>query len=243
MNISAKLPTEKFDGPRYTLVAWCRGHEVLFYREFGSYQGEWAMISYCNEEYYVWKGSYGSCSGCDLYEAEMSGDEIFADEKTRKFAEDYAPFLEVPARTMRALAAQGWEAVGRILPANIRAESLDGYDWDSLAKDVTLSAKLKEALPLSLADVLEASDQELKQRALKLYGYERFCADADAKVLDDAGENRLLAIGDIKLLSLKDSSTPRHYLLRVPDTIKSVHEGVAWTFDVPSNLYAPLIET
>lgn len=243
MNTSAKLPIEKFDGPRYSVVAWCRGHEILFYREFGSYQGEWAMISYCDGEYYVWKGYYGSCSGCDAYEAEMNGDVFAADAQTVKFASEYHPFLEVPASTMRNLAEKGWKAVSRILPANIRAESIDGYDWDSLARDVTLSAKLKESLPISLPDVLEANDQEIKQRALREYGYERFVIDSKAQTLDTRGEDRLLGIGDIKLLSLKDSTTDRRYLLRVPPEINGVREGVAWTFNMREQEYAPLVET
>lgn len=248
MNISVKLPTEKFDGPRYSIVAWCRGHEILFYREFGSYQGDWAMVSYCDGEYYVWKGYYGSCSGCDAYEADMGsdmgyGDHMASGEGTQKFAKDYTPFLEVPASTMRNLATQGWKSVGQILPANIRAETIDGYDWDALAKDVALIAKLKESLPISSTDVLEAGDQEIKQRALKTYGYERFLADVDAKTLDETGDNRLVGIADIKLLSLKDSSTDRRYLLRVPPDITGVQEGVAWTFNLQKEEYRPLVET
>lgn len=243
MNKSASLPTEAFGGSRYEIVAWCRGHEILYYREFGSYQGEWVMLSHCDGEYYIWKDYYGSCSGCDDYEASMDWGDLHAQDKAVvEFAEKYVPFLEVPAATMKNLAAQGPEAVGRIMPANIRND-YDEIGWDGLFKDIVLCAKLREQMEIALPDVMEANDQELKQRALKEYGYERFVADSDAKTLHQDGDNWLLGIGDMRLLSLKDSSTDRRYLLRVPDHIQRTREGVAWTFGLEENEYRPLVET
>ena len=163
MKISDKLPTEKFSGGRYSIVAWARGHQVLYYREFGSYQGEWIMVSFLKKEYYIWKGCFGSCSGCDSYEAEFDYEDsekgIFAwSEKTKKFIEDYKPFLEVPASTFRNLAKQGPEAIGRITPANIRTEYTD-ITWDSLFVDLCLLVKSKEGLEVTVQEIIKASDQ------------------------------------------------------------------------------------
>lgn len=243
MNISDTLPTEAFDGPRYTIIAWCRGHEVLFYREFGSYQGDWVMLSYCDGEYNLWRGCYGSCSGCDHYEASLGDAAHAIDPGVQEFVKDYLPFLEVPAFTMRNLASQGYRSIGQILPANMREEAIEGYSPEQLAKDVSALVKLKEELPIYCDDILQANDQEVKQRMLKLYGYERFCVDAHAKVLDASGENSLLAVDEIRFLSLKDSSTDRRYLLRVPPHIERTKEGIAWTFGLSEEEYAPLIET
>lgn len=47
------------------------GAEVLLYEEFGSCQGDWwAKIVYNGKEGWV-NGSYGSCSGCDAFQAEF----------------------------------------------------------------------------------------------------------------------------------------------------------------------------
>ena len=47
------------------------GANVLDFEEFGSYQGEWlAFVEYKGEKGIV-QGSYGSCSGCDAFEAEF----------------------------------------------------------------------------------------------------------------------------------------------------------------------------
>jgi hypothetical protein len=47
------------------------GAEVLCYESFGSYQGDWwAKVTYEGNTFWV-HGSYGSCSGCDAFEAEF----------------------------------------------------------------------------------------------------------------------------------------------------------------------------
>jgi uncharacterized protein DUF6745 len=245
---SDKLLTEKFEGPRYAIVAWARGHEVLYYREFGSYQGEWFMLSFCKGEYYLWKGSFGSCSGCDDFEADISYSDrdtlTLANTNVKGFVEKYLPFIEIPSGTLVKLVVKGAEAVSHIMPANIN-DDYGEFKMSDVLKDVCLLVKLKENMHVSVKDIIEVPDQEVKQAALKLYGYEKFCKDADAKVLDEDKKkgNKLLGVEEVKLLSLKDTSTSRIYLLRVPPEINSIAEGLAWTFAMPIDEYDPLIET
>ena len=78
---------------------------------------------------------------------------------------------------------------------------------------------------------------------MKSYGYEKFVKDSGAKILDKHKDCALIGIEDIKLLSLKDSSTDRKYLLRVPPEINTYKEGVAWTFGLNADDYKPVIET
>lgn len=48
------------------------GAEVLDFKEIGSYQGTWgAIVNYEGKKCLV-TGSYGSCSGCDAFQAEFS---------------------------------------------------------------------------------------------------------------------------------------------------------------------------
>lgn len=47
------------------------GAEVLEFRNFGSYQGDWWAKVTLNGETFWAHGSYGSCSGCDAFEAEF----------------------------------------------------------------------------------------------------------------------------------------------------------------------------
>lgn len=48
------------------------GATVHSYQEFGSYQGDWWADVTVNGERGFVHGSYGSCSGCDAFQAEFS---------------------------------------------------------------------------------------------------------------------------------------------------------------------------
>jgi len=48
------------------------GAEIISFKEFGSYQGEWMAMVRFNGETGIVQGYYGSCSGCDSYEAEFA---------------------------------------------------------------------------------------------------------------------------------------------------------------------------
>ncbi len=47
----------------YGVVARSQGQTVLDYTRYGSYQGEWTILSKDDSNYYLYRGSYGSCSG------------------------------------------------------------------------------------------------------------------------------------------------------------------------------------
>jgi hypothetical protein len=88
---------------------------------------------------------------------------------------------------------------------------------------------------------------------LERMGYERFLREAEADVLDEdadaGGPRRLLrvALGDdepLVCLAVRDPSTGRQYLLRVPPNMRSCHQAAAWIagFDDPDD-YHPVVET
>lgn len=55
----------------YALALTAAGAKVLKFECFGSYQGDWlAKVIYKGKEGWV-RGAYGSCSGCDAFEAEI----------------------------------------------------------------------------------------------------------------------------------------------------------------------------
>ena len=55
----------------YSEALKAAGAEVHEFNEFGSYQGDWwAKVTYNEQTGWV-TGSYGSCSGCDAFEAEF----------------------------------------------------------------------------------------------------------------------------------------------------------------------------
>lgn len=59
------------------------GAKIIAFEAFGSYQGEW--IAKVGEDKYV-TGSYGSCSGCDAFEAEFDWDDEEKDDYKERLA-------------------------------------------------------------------------------------------------------------------------------------------------------------
>ncbi len=233
--------TEKFRGNRYEIIAWANDQRVLIYQEFGSYQGEWVLLALDDDKYSIYKGSYGSCSGCDSYEAEFDySQEDITKDRAGKFAHDYHAFVEIPRATMRNLLRSG--NLPKVFPKNVR-DDYSEFPMEDVIADTTLAAKLEEKEEIKITDILNAKNQELKQRALKEYGYERFVKDADTTVLDTEGNNQLLKCGGVLFAYVKDSSTERKYLLRVPPNMVRIRQALAWTFNMNEKEYAPLIET
>lgn len=237
------FPTETvFKGSSYEIVAWANRERLLYYRTFGSYQGEWLILSFSKQkEYKFYRGSYGSCSGCDSYQAVFDYLDNITLEKGQEFAKDYEPFLIIPQDTMQNIVRDG--VLRTILPANRRDGWQDEIAFDEVAADLSLLIKLEEGISFSAQEIIDAPNAESKQRALRIYGYEKFVEDTKMEQIDQDGENKLLKTNDIVFVYVKDSSTPRRYLLRVPPNTRTVKQAIAWTFNMTEKEYSPLVET
>ena len=49
----------------YKIIAWYHREELILYRDNSDYDGDWIMLTHKDGIYKVYKGWYGSCSGCD----------------------------------------------------------------------------------------------------------------------------------------------------------------------------------
>ncbi len=106
---------------------------------------------------------------------------------------------------------------------------------------------------ITTQEILEEVNTELRRVKLERMGYERFVQEAQAEVLDQdqdpGGERKLLRIEipddePLVCVSVRCPSTGRLYVLRVPPTMETCQQAVAWIagFDDP-DAYNPLIET
>lgn len=69
------------------------GCKILDFKEFGSYQGTWLAFVEYNGEKGIVEGSYGSCSGCDAFQAKFDyGDE--PTEENGKYYKSYRTWDE-----------------------------------------------------------------------------------------------------------------------------------------------------
>lgn len=110
-----------------------------------------------------------------------------------------------------------------------------------------------EAETLTADEVLTQPNAELRRVLLERMGYAAFLATAQAMVLDQdedpGGERRLLKVPlqgdeDLVCVAVYCPSTGRQYLIRVPPSMRSCRQAVAWIagFDNPDD-YQPLAET
>lgn len=72
------------------------GAKVMAYKSFGSYQGDWfAKVEYKDKTYWI-KGGYGSCPGCDAWNAECDYKEKTL-KQWKTFCTKFAkPYLNDP---------------------------------------------------------------------------------------------------------------------------------------------------
>lgn len=223
----------------YADVATFRGERVLLYRQFGSYQGEWVLFSIAGDEYHLYRGWYGSCSGCDSLQA-MQATSVVTREDVDEFISDYHPFAEIPRVTARKLAANG--TFSQVFPANYRSDYSD-LNMDELVAEIETQIKLEEDLPLGKDDAMRAMSQETRRRVLEKINVLQMIV----RVIDEDADDKLVAIEGKEeeevYLWLQDSSTTRKYLLRVPPEMARVKEAKAWTFYLQEDEYHPLLET
>lgn len=106
---------------------------------------------------------------------------------------------------------------------------------------------------ISGREILQEPNAELRRVMLERVGFDRFLAEVEAETLDTdtdpGGQRRLLRVEmqddePLVCVAVFCPSTGRQYIIRVPPTMNSCHQAIAWTagFDDPS-LYQPLIET
>jgi hypothetical protein len=116
-------------GYREALVA--AGADVIDFNEFGSYQGDWwALVRYRGEVGWI-HGSYGSCSGCDSFEAEFG----FSDRESPEYPAKLAAFGTTYLGTLMTH-AQALEHAKRNLEWDSDAQEM--VDWMTSIKGKTL---------------------------------------------------------------------------------------------------------
>ena len=106
---------------------------------------------------------------------------------------------------------------------------------------------------MSVAEVLAEPNVERRRVLLERCGYERFLREADAQILDmdgdRGGDRRLIRVPmvrdeDLVCVSVRCPSTGHPFILRVPPTMRTCRQAVAWIagYDDPDQ-YQPAVET
>ncbi|MHC5705137.1 hypothetical protein HHX38_23655 [Streptomyces sp. PKU-MA01144] len=94
---------------------------------------------------------------------------------------------------------------------------------------------------------------ELRRVMLEFYGYDRYLAESGARPVHRDGTGVLWRIAladdeDVTMVEVVNSTpepdgTHKTYWLRVPPETRTAREGVAWTFGLDAEAYAPVRQT
>jgi hypothetical protein len=106
---------------------------------------------------------------------------------------------------------------------------------------------------LTGGQIRDEPNAEVRRVMVERFGHERFIRESGARLVqeDDVGKLWRTEIDDDEPVVVVEvlNSTPepdgsvRSYMLRVPPATRTAREGVAWTFDVPEDVYEPVVQT
>ncbi len=117
-----------------------------------------------------------------------------------------------------------------------------------------IPASVVELLPhLTRERITAEPNAELRRVMLEHFGYERYLRDSGAnrQHVDDTGvlwrlpmdRDEDLVMVEVVNSTAEPDGTFRTYFLRVPPATRTAREGVAWTFGLTEEEYAPLVQT
>ncbi|MYY07019.1 MULTISPECIES: DUF6745 domain-containing protein [unclassified Streptomyces] len=114
-------------------------------------------------------------------------------------------------------------------------------------------AFLDELAALTPRRIRTEENAELRRVMLEYYGYDRYLTESGAEPVhrDETGILWRIALAgdeDVVMVEVVNSTpepdgTHRTYWLRVPPTTRTARAGVAWTFGLSGETYAPLRQT
>ncbi|TXS52918.1 DUF6745 domain-containing protein [Streptomyces sp. t39] len=124
------------------------------------------------------------------------------------------------------------------------------HAWRGMPVPAEFLAGLADLTP---EDIRAEENAELRRVMLEFYGYDRYLAESGAEPVhrDETGVLWRIALDgdeDVVMVEVVNSTaepdgTFRTYWLRVPPATRTAREGVAWTFGLAGDAYAPLLQS
>jgi hypothetical protein len=135
-------------------------------------------------------------------------------------------------------------------PALLFADGWPVHAWHG----VRVPAKVIEAPDtLTVGEITSYANVEVRRVMLERFGTERYLHDAGATqvCVDDWGtlwqadlpNDEPLVMVEVLNSSPEPDGTFKTYFLRVPPSVRTAHQAVAWTFGMNKSEYRPLVQT
>lgn len=106
---------------------------------------------------------------------------------------------------------------------------------------------------LTVEEIRTESNAEIRRVLLEYFGFERYLRESGARHLQsdefgvlwrmDMPADEPVVMVEVHNATPEPDGTVRTYFLRVPPTIRTARAGVAWTFGLGEQTYAPLRQT
>ncbi|MGX2993527.1 DUF6745 domain-containing protein [Streptomyces sp. JNUCC 64] len=135
-------------------------------------------------------------------------------------------------------------------PAVVYPDGFALYSWRGMPVPGSF---LEELAGLTPERIRNEENAELRRVMLEHFGYDRYLAESGAVPRHRDGTGQLWCVPladdeDVVMVEVVNSTpepdgTSRTYWLRVPPATRTAREGVAWTFGLTEEEYAPLRET
>ena len=122
-------------------------------------------------------------------------------------------------------------------------------------KDGQIFHKLQDYLlflkadKLTAREILSCRNVEIRTLLLNEFGHERLIKELKGIIIHQEGDSQLIKLDlgsitePIRVIKVRDSTTNKYYILRVPPTVKTCRQAIAWTFGLEENEYYPIKET
>ncbi|MFF3627028.1 DUF6745 domain-containing protein [Streptomyces sp. NPDC002164] len=124
------------------------------------------------------------------------------------------------------------------------------HAWRGMPVPAEFLAELNTLTPRRIR---EEENAELRRVMLEFYGYDRYLTESGAEPVhrDETGVLWRIALDgdeDVVMVEVVNSTpepdgTHRTYWLRVPPGTRTAKDGVAWTFGLSADVYAPVCQT
>jgi hypothetical protein len=124
------------------------------------------------------------------------------------------------------------------------------HAWRGMPIPADLAGRLAE---LTVPEIQAESNAEVRRVMLEHFGFERYLRESNAKRLheDECGvlwrvdmpQDEPLVMVEVINATPEPDGTRRTYFLRVPPDTRTARGGVAWTFNLTEQEYAPMVQT
>ena len=102
---------------------------------------------------------------------------------------------------------------------------------------------------LTAREILSCRNVEIRTLLLNQFGHERLIKELEGIVIHQEGDSQLIKLDlgnitePIRVIKVRDSTTKKYYILRVPPTVKTCKQAIAWTFGMEEDEYDPIKES